>query len=156
MWDQGEEIVNYHSRFLNWWLKRYRTCKKKVLTFIKYNELNSEMPVWYPKSTNIQVLGCNVHVSSVGSGWSSEIDLQQMLVTAGERTEREEKRLRAEPWRIHMQEVDVGMFASAFVGKWGEKRPGTSIKFTKWPWAWSTMENFTFAGVLSTGPHEFL
>ena len=45
MWDQGEEIVNYHSRFLNWWLKRYRACNKKVLTFIKYNELNSEMPV---------------------------------------------------------------------------------------------------------------
>ena len=28
--------------------------------------------------------GCNVHVFSVGPGWSSEIDLQQMVVTAGE------------------------------------------------------------------------
>ena len=66
--------------------------------------------------------GCNVHVSSVGPGWSSEIDLQQMVVTAGEWTKREEKGLQAEPWRIHMQEVDVGMFASAFVGKMGGEK----------------------------------
>lgn len=51
-----------------------------------------------------------------------------MVVTAGEWTEREEKGLRAEPWRIHMQEVDVGMFPSAFVGEMGGEKARDKYK----------------------------